>query len=100
MASFRTSEHGELLWLSERAVYVPGKAIRGGVPICFPWFGAHPQRSDLPAHGFARTSEFQLEGCELRGDQVVAELSLTSSEETLPLFPYAFKARLRVSVGA
>ena len=57
LASFRTSEHGELLWLSEKARYAPGKAIRGGVPICFPWFGAHA-RAELPAHGFARTHEF------------------------------------------
>jgi len=99
VASFRTSEHGELLWTSERAVYANGKAIRGGIPICFPWFGAHVTRPALPAHGFARTHEFRLEGSELRGDNIVAELSLTSSEQTLPLFPQPFDARLRVTVG-
>lgn len=99
LASFRTSEHGELLWMSERAVYAGGKALRGGVPICFPWFGAHPAHSELPAHGFARTSEFAFEGSEQRGDSVVAELSLASSALTFPLFPHAFRARLRVSVG-
>jgi len=99
VASFRTSEHGELLWVSERASYAPGKAIRGGVPICFPWFGAHPTQASFAAHGFARTSEFRFEGSELRGDNVVAELRLTSSPDTLPLFPHAFEARLRVSVG-
>jgi glucose-6-phosphate 1-epimerase len=99
VASFQTSEHGELLWLSDKAVYAAGKAIRGGVPICFPWFGAHPARSDAPAHGFARTRGFNFEGSELHGDNVVAELSLTSSAETLALFPHSFSARLRVSVG-
>jgi glucose-6-phosphate 1-epimerase len=99
VASFRTSEHAELLWVSEKAAYAAGKAIRGGVPICFPWFGAHPTRSELPAHGFARTSEFRFEGSEMRGDEVVAELSLESGPATLPLFPYSFRARLRVSVG-
>lgn len=99
VASFRTMEHGELLWVSEKAVYAPGKAIRGGVPICFPWFGAHPSQSSFPAHGFARTLEFRVEGSALHGDNVVAELSLSSSEQTLALFPHAFKARLRVSVG-
>jgi len=99
LASFRTSEHGELLWMSEQAVYAPGKPIRGGVPVCFPWFGAHGTRSDLPAHGFARTNEFHFEGSEVRGDNVVAELSLASNAGTLPLFPHAFKARLRLSVG-
>jgi len=99
LASFRTSEHGELLWMSEQAVYAPGKALRGGVPICFPWFGAHGTRADLPAHGLARTREFHFEGSEVRGDSVVAELVLSSSAETLPFFPHAFKARLRLSVG-
>lgn len=99
LASFRTSEHGELLWMSERAVYALGKPIRGGVPVCFPWFGAHGTRPNLPAHGFARTREFHFEGSEVRGDTVVAELSLSSSAETLALFPHAFKARLRLSVG-
>ena len=99
LASFRTSEHGELLWVSEKAVYGPGKALRGGVPICFPWFGPHGARPDLPAHGFARTREFRFEGSEARGDTVVAELVLSSSAETAPLFPHAFNARLRLSVG-
>ena len=99
VTSFRTSEHGELLWVSEKANYAAGKAIRGGVPICFPWFGAHPSQSTFPAHGFARTSEFRFEGSELRGDNVVAELSFSSSNVTLPLFPHAFAARLRLMVG-
>jgi glucose-6-phosphate 1-epimerase len=99
VASFRTSEHGELLWLSEKAVYAAGKAIRGGVPICFPWFGAHPADPKLPAHGFARTRAFRFEGSELRGDNVVAEFALSSDADTLAVFPHAFAARLRVSVG-
>ncbi len=99
LASFRTSEHGELLWMSDKAVYAEGKALRGGVPICFPWFGGHPTRSELPAHGFARTTTFRFEGSERRGDNVVAELALSSNPQTLPLFPHGFTARLRISVG-
>ncbi len=99
VASFRTREHGELLWLSESAIYSPGKAIRGGVPICFPWFGAHPTEPSFPAHGFARTREFRFEGAEERGDSVLCELSLASDEQTAKVFPHAFRARLRVSVG-
>jgi glucose-6-phosphate 1-epimerase len=99
VASFRAPQHGELLWLSERAVYAAGKAIRGGIPLCFPWFGAHPLHGELPAHGFARTRSFQLEGWQALGDGVVAELSLTSDAQTRAAFPHAFRARLRVSVG-
>jgi len=99
VASFRTSEHGELLWLSEKALYAPDKAIRGGVPLCFPWFGPHPADPALPAHGFARLGEFHFDGWELRGDSVLAQLSLSSSEATRAVFPHEFVARLRVSVG-
>lgn len=99
VASFRTSEHGELLWLSQQAVYSASKAIRGGVPICFPWFGAHPTRSELPAHGFARTSEFRFEGAEMHGGNLVARLLLESGPATAELFPHGFTARLIVTVG-
>jgi glucose-6-phosphate 1-epimerase len=43
-----------VLWLSSNARYVKGRSIRGGVPICWPWFGAHPTDSTFCPHGFAR----------------------------------------------
>jgi len=44
-----------LLWMSQASLFESGKPIRGGVPICFPWFGPHPQNiPDVPAHGTAR----------------------------------------------
>jgi glucose-6-phosphate 1-epimerase len=85
--------------MSPRAVYAAGKAIRGGAPICFPWFGAHPERKELPAHGFARTRSFELRSSVVQGDQVVAELALESDAETFQLFPHHFVATLRVTVG-
>jgi glucose-6-phosphate 1-epimerase len=99
VTSFRTSEHGELLWLSDRAQYAADKAIRGGVPVCFPWFGSHPRDPGLPAHGFARLAEFRFDGWELRGDSVVAQLSLSADEATHAAFPHEFVARLRIGVG-
>ncbi len=49
----KTEKH-PVLWLSDHARYVRGRSIRGGVPICWPWFGAHPTDSTLCPHGFAR----------------------------------------------
>lgn len=46
----------EVIWLSEDAVFAKGKSVRGGVPICWPWFGPHESNADYPAHGFARTT--------------------------------------------
>jgi glucose-6-phosphate 1-epimerase len=99
VAAFSTAEHGELLWLSRQSQYALGKPIRGGIPICFPWFGPHPSDRRLPSHGFARTLPFRFIGSEASGDNVTAELELASDAATLALFPHVFVARLRVSVG-
>jgi D-hexose-6-phosphate mutarotase len=50
----------DLLWMSDSAVYQPGKALRGGIPLCWPWFGADSQNPDRPQHGYARTSDFNV----------------------------------------
>lgn len=47
--------HDPVLFLSPRSLYAPDQPIRGGIPICFPWFGPHSQDAKLPSHGFART---------------------------------------------
>ncbi len=49
-----------VIWLSPAARFTPGKSIRGGVPICWPWFGAHATQADFPAHGFARTTDWHV----------------------------------------
>jgi glucose-6-phosphate 1-epimerase len=53
-------EKNPVLWLSKNARFVPGRSIRGGVPICWPWFGAHPTDSTLCPHGFARVIPWEV----------------------------------------
>lgn len=53
--SFQPKGESELIWMSEDATFAPGKSLRGGVPICWPWFGPHTSDSSLPGHGPART---------------------------------------------
>lgn len=48
------------LYMSPQAVLQPGRAIRGGVPVCWPWFGAHPDDDSAPAHGVARQQPWTL----------------------------------------
>jgi glucose-6-phosphate 1-epimerase len=89
-----------VIWMSEHAVYAPGKALRGGVPICFPWFGAHAEHKQYPAHGFARTRGFAYRGARLDAQgRTELELTLDSDAETEALFPFAFAARFRVAFG-
>jgi glucose-6-phosphate 1-epimerase len=66
--SFAPGGERELLWLSPKARYERGKAIRGGVPLCFPWFGPHPRDPSLPQHGYARLMDWAFLGAE-EGDE-------------------------------
>ena len=82
-----------LLWLQSPDAE-PGKAIRGGVPICFPWFGPGPE--GLPQHGFARTSEWAV--VSHASDRVV--LALDDDAATRALWPHRFHAEIEVALGS
>ena len=54
----------EVIWVSDDATFAQGKSIRGGIPICWPWFGPHDNNPAFPAHGFARTVFWQVSKAE------------------------------------
>lgn len=88
-----------VVFLSPRAGFANGKAIRGGVPICFPWFGPHPTDASKPAHGFARTSTWRVEDKVQHADgtaRIVFRLS--SDAATRALWEAEFVARLTVTL--
>ncbi|MFP4053312.1 MAG: D-hexose-6-phosphate mutarotase [Phycisphaerae bacterium] len=97
-----------ILWMSERSWFEPGKPIRGGVPVCWPWFGPHPDNPDLPSHGFARLREWDVLGIEnvpqqqTPGEppQRVIELELRDDGETRRFWPGEFALKLTVVQGA
>ena len=88
-----------VLWESAASRFALGAPIRGGIPVCWPWFGAHPTDADQPAHGFARVLPWELRATRAlpRGHQVV--LGLTDSEATRSMWPHAFDLELEVTVG-
>ncbi|MGQ0698424.1 MAG: D-hexose-6-phosphate mutarotase [Panacagrimonas sp.] len=97
-----------VLYLSPKAVFAPGKAIRGGVPLLFPWFGprwngeafdaAHGTKS--PAHGFARTAIWTVESVvRTPEDEIVAVLSLGPDAVSRSLGFEAFALALECRVG-
>jgi len=97
---FQPNGRGSLLFLSEKSIFQSGKAIRGGVPIVFPWFGPNAADPKLPAHGFARTTRWDLSAIIRRGNRALIELALKASEATRKLWPHDFELRFRVTVGA
>ena len=70
----------EVIYLSPDAVYRQGKAIRGGIPLCWPWFNAHPSAPDLPSHGLVRNQFWELESTDVTDDGVVAKLRRNSAD--------------------
>jgi glucose-6-phosphate 1-epimerase len=87
------------LWVSERARWAEGAALRGGIPLCFPWFGPHPQPG-FPAHGFARTRAWRFSGARDVSGEVAVELALSDDDASAKLFPHRFQAALTVMIGA
>jgi D-hexose-6-phosphate mutarotase len=91
--------HGEpVLWLSRDAVFAPGKSIRGGVPVCWPWFGPHASDPSQPAHGFARTALWTPVSSAIDADGTVA-LTLRLETAHAAGWPHAATAELTISVG-
>jgi len=96
----RGQDQTDWLWMSERARWAAGAALRGGIPICFPWFGPHPSERAFPAHGFARTRAWRLARVdEVDGGRARVELALAADADTAVLYPHAFEARLAVTAG-
>jgi len=85
ITAWQPANEQPVLFLSEKSAFAPGKAIRGGIPIIFPWFGprtATPEnpRTDGPAHGFARTQPWKLDFGAYAADELHLSLSLEPTE--------------------
>ncbi|PJG60586.1 D-hexose-6-phosphate mutarotase [Aeromonas cavernicola] len=89
------------IWLSNRAVLDGSKPIRGGIPLCWPWFGPAPAHlgHGLPSHGFARTQRWALDGVSDHADGTLVHLSLHDSDTTRALWAHPFELELDVLVG-
>ncbi|MDB6134592.1 MAG: aldose 1-epimerase [Verrucomicrobiales bacterium] len=88
-----------VLYLSPKAVLREGKAIRGGVPVCWPWFGNHPAGGGYPAHGVARTRFWNCESASESPEGVQLVLTLKDDDATRRLWPHPFELRLTLAIG-
>ncbi len=89
-----------LIWVSEEARIGPGRSVRGGVPLCWPWFGAHPSQPKFPGHGHARTTPWRL----LRVSAVSPsctelEFTIEESEQSRRFWSHPTEVRYRLRIG-
>ncbi len=90
----------DLLFVSNNAYFQNDKAIKGGAPICWPWFAAHAENEKLPFHGFVRNQTWQVHATECRDNgDVVITLVFNDTEQTRNLWPYSFELRQVITVG-
>jgi glucose-6-phosphate 1-epimerase len=100
LLSYQPSGRADYLWLSEQAKFDGVTAIRGGVPICWPWFGkADKAGSQAPNHGFVRLMKWDVTKLISDESSAVVELKLNDSSATWEWFRYRFQLQLRVTIG-
>lgn len=107
----RYRRHGEppLIWLSEQARGQPGQAPRGGVPVCWPWFGdlarnpaallAQYRGEAAPFHGLVRNLAWECRVQSVDGDEACLRLACPQAEQGLPGWPHAVDVELEIRLG-
>ena len=99
VTSWRPAGFEEVLFLSKQSAFAAGKAIRGGIPVCFPWFRNKEDDAKAPSHGVVRTKAWQLDAVEHAGGETTVSLSTASNADTLAWWPHDFALTLRVVFG-
>jgi glucose-6-phosphate 1-epimerase len=90
----------DVLFLSDKASRDVGKAFRGGIPVCWPWFGNDTSGFGRPAHGFARNLPWKkLNTINNKDGSISVKLRLSNTEETLAIWPYEFELIIDITVG-
>jgi glucose-6-phosphate 1-epimerase len=100
VTSWRPGGAEDVIFLSEHSHWQDGRAIRGGIPVCFPWFRAKADDPSAPAHGFVRTSEWQLDSVTAEPDgSIVVACSTESDDSTRRWWPHEFHLVHRIVIG-
>jgi len=100
VTSWKPAGAEEVIFLSSQARWEEGKAIRGGIPICFPWFRAKADDSHAPTHGVVRTKIWMLESIEQNANGITVSMSTQSDPDTRQWWPADFRVLHRVTFGS
>ena len=96
--AFQPAGQREMLWLSPKCKLHSGTPIRGGIPLCLPWFGPGPDGKS--AHGFVRTATWTLANAEMTASGATrVVLELESDASTCALWPHSFMFQIEFVVG-
>lgn len=97
---YSPKDGSEVLWNTEKSYFEKGKPVRGGIPVCWPWFGPHATDQTKPMHGFARLSMWEVTRTQItETGETELVLSLTENDQTKALWPYSFRATITVRLG-
>jgi glucose-6-phosphate 1-epimerase len=90
----------DVLWMSDHSRFEHGRPIRGGIPVCFPWFGVAAQNPVAPQHGFARIVQWTYLGARPEGDAMTCSFRLKqSAAASARHWSHPFEATYSVTVG-
>lgn len=100
VTSWKPTGQDEVLFTSRHSRWEEGRAIRGGIPVCFPWFRAKADNPQAPAHGVVRTRSWNAVEIVERDGVVAATFAIESDASSLQLWPHAFRLSLRIEIGS
>lgn len=99
VTSWAPSGGQNAFYCSPNTIWQDGVAIRGGVPVCFPWFGDKADNPAAPSHGFVRTKEWSLQSIEQLGEDIAVSMFSESSDDTRKWWTYDFRLICRATFG-
>jgi glucose-6-phosphate 1-epimerase len=88
-----------VVWLSPDARFQATKSLRGGIPVCWPWFGAHAEDPSMPAHGFARNLDWDIRETATTPEGTRVLMGFTPGEAQRALWPHSAELTLAVTMG-
>lgn len=99
LLSYARRDEPAVVWVSPQAKYSAGKSVRGGVPVCWPWFGPHASEPTFPVHGFARTLPWELVMTASTGEATQLMFRFVPDAATRAWWPRASVLECRITVG-
>ncbi len=99
LTNYTPTHQQPIIFLSPTSHFKQEKAIRGGIPICFPWFAQNSDDPALPMHGIARTAQFTPTAITLENQCITATFEFRSTPETHKIWPHQFHLKYQITLS-